>query len=124
MVTWLIEQLSQPATLMSLDPIELDLRARGHQLAGGKSALPLIVTAATARRAAAMTIDTTDQMLSDFDPRLLHARSTELSVSNEQDRAALASDAPAFVHSVRDSITAFRQIAITATVSGATRCIL
>ena len=55
---------------------------------------------------------------------LLHARSAELAVINEQDRAALASDAPAFVHSVRDSISAFRQIAITATVFGTTRCVL
>ena len=55
---------------------------------------------------------------------LLHARSAELMVINEQDRAALASDAPAFVHSVHDSITAFRQIAITATVFGTTRCVL
>jgi hypothetical protein len=56
--------------------------------------------------------------------RMLHARSAELAVINEQDRAALADDAPAFVHSVRDSTSAFRQIAITATVLGATRCVL
>ena len=56
--------------------------------------------------------------------RMLHARGAELAVINEQDRAALAGDAPAFVHSVRDSIGAFRQIAITATVFGATRCVL
>ena len=56
--------------------------------------------------------------------RMLHARGAELAVINEQDRAALAGDAPAFVHSVRDSISAFRQIAITATVFGTTRCVL
>ena len=55
---------------------------------------------------------------------MLHARGAELAVINEQDRAALASDAPAFVHSVRDSTSAFRQIAITATVFGTTRCVL
>ena len=56
--------------------------------------------------------------------RLLHARGSELAVINEQDRAALAGEAPAFVHSVRDSSSAFRQIAITATVFGTTRCVL
>ena len=56
--------------------------------------------------------------------RMLHARGAELAVINEQDRAALAGDAPAFVHSVGDSIGAFRQIAITATVFGTTRCVL
>ncbi len=56
--------------------------------------------------------------------RVLHARGAELTVINEQDRAALASDAPAFVHSVRDSTTAFRQIALTSAVFGTTRCVL
>ena len=56
--------------------------------------------------------------------RMLHARRAELAVINAQDRAALASDTPAFVRSVRDSISAFRQIAITATVVGTTRCVL
>jgi hypothetical protein len=56
--------------------------------------------------------------------RMLHARGAELAVINEQDRAALASDAPAFVHSVPDSIGAFRQIAITAAVFGTTQCVL
>jgi hypothetical protein len=56
--------------------------------------------------------------------RMLHARGAELAVINEQDRAALAGDTPAFVHSVRDSITAFRQIAITAFVVGTTRCVI
>ena len=55
---------------------------------------------------------------------MLHARGAELAVINEQDRAALAGDAPAFVQSVRDSISAFRRIAITATVFGMTRCVL
>jgi hypothetical protein len=56
--------------------------------------------------------------------RVLHARGAELMVINAQDRAALAGDAPAFVHSVADSVTAFRQIAITATGFGTTRCVL
>ena len=56
--------------------------------------------------------------------RMLHARGAELAVINEQDRAALAGDAPAFVRSVRDSIGAFREIAITATVFGVIQCVL
>jgi hypothetical protein len=56
--------------------------------------------------------------------RMLHARAAELAVINEQDRAALAGDAPAFVRSVRDSVGAFRQIAITAAVFGTARCVL
>ena len=60
----------------------------------------------------------------DWWDRMLHARGAELTVINEQDRAALAGDAPAFVHSVRDSTSAFRQIAITATVFGTTRCVV
>ena len=56
--------------------------------------------------------------------RMLDAREAELAVINEQDRAALAGDTPAFVHSVRHSVSGFRQIAITATVFGATRCVL
>ena len=56
--------------------------------------------------------------------RMLHARGAELAVINEQDRAALAGDAPAFVRSVRDSVGAFRRIAIAAAVFGTTRCVL
>ena len=56
--------------------------------------------------------------------RMLDARGAELAVINEQDRVALAGDAPAFVQSVRHSISAFRRIAITATVFGTTRCVL
>jgi hypothetical protein len=56
--------------------------------------------------------------------RMLHARGAELTAINEQDRAALAGDAPAFVHSVRDSARAFRRVAIAATVVGTTRCVL
>jgi hypothetical protein len=56
--------------------------------------------------------------------RMLRARGAELAVINEQDRAALAGDAPAFVRSVRDSVGAFGQIAITATMFGTTRCVL
>lgn len=54
----------------------------------------------------------------------LRAREQELAVMDEQDRAALAGDVAAFVHSVHHSTANFRQIAITATVFGATRCIL
>lgn len=55
---------------------------------------------------------------------LLGARDQELRVIDEQDRAAITGDAPAFVQSVRHTVANFRQIAITATVFGATRCIL
>jgi hypothetical protein len=41
-----------------------------------------------------------------------------------QDNAALAANAPAFVKSVHDSDRAFRRIAITASVFGATGCVL
>ena len=54
----------------------------------------------------------------------LRARGQELAVVDEQDRAALAGDVPAFVQSVHHSAANFRQIAITATVFGATRCLL
>lgn len=60
----------------------------------------------------------------DWWKRLLRARSAELGVINQQDRAALTANAPAFVHSVQQSITAFRKIAISATVLGAARCVL
>jgi hypothetical protein len=55
---------------------------------------------------------------------LLDARDRELTVIDAQDRAALAADVPTFVRSVRDSATNFRQIAITATVFGAARCVI
>ena len=53
-----------------------------------------------------------------------HARDQELAVIDQQDRAALAGNVPAFVRSVRHSAANFRQIAISATVFGATRCVL
>jgi hypothetical protein len=56
--------------------------------------------------------------------RMLRARTAGLTVINEQDRAALASDVPSFVDSVQDSINAFRRVAITATVLGASQCVL
>ena len=56
--------------------------------------------------------------------RMLRARYAELAVIDEQDRAALARDARAFVHSVRQRTSASRQVAITATVFGTTRCVL
>jgi hypothetical protein len=54
----------------------------------------------------------------------LHARDHALAVIGEQDRAALAGNVPAFVRSVHQSAASFRQIALTATVFGATRCVL
>ncbi|HTP23395.1 MAG TPA: hypothetical protein VMJ65_27570 [Solirubrobacteraceae bacterium] len=54
----------------------------------------------------------------------LRAHARELAVINEQDRAALAGDVAAFVQSVHHTVATFRQIAITATVFGATHCIL
>ena len=56
--------------------------------------------------------------------RMLQARTAELAVINEQDTAALSDDPSAFVKSVRANVNAFRQIAITATVFGATQCVL
>jgi hypothetical protein len=56
--------------------------------------------------------------------RTLHARTAALAVIEQQDNAALASNVPGFVNSVRESSNAFRQIAITATVFGATQCVL
>ncbi len=56
--------------------------------------------------------------------RMLRARTVELAVINEQDNAALTANVAAFVNSVQDSTTAFRQVAITASVFGATRCVL
>ena len=55
---------------------------------------------------------------------LLGARDRELTVIDEQDRAALAANAPIFVRSVHESDANFRQIAITATVFGAARCVI
>jgi hypothetical protein len=52
------------------------------------------------------------------------ARDQELAVIDEQDRAALAGNVPAFVRSVRHSAANFRQIAISATAFGSTRCVL
>jgi hypothetical protein len=60
--------------------------------------------------------------LRDWWAGMLHARVAELMVIDEQDRAALASDGPAFVRSVRDSASVFRQVAITATVFGTIHC--
>jgi hypothetical protein len=56
--------------------------------------------------------------------RMLEARTVELAVINQQDTAALNDDTSAFVRSVHANVNAFRQIAITATVFGATQCIL
>ena len=56
--------------------------------------------------------------------RVLDARRGALEVIAEQDSAALAANVRAFVQSVHDSSDAFRRIAISATVFGATECIL
>ena len=56
--------------------------------------------------------------------RTLTGRERELAIIDEQDRAAAASDVRAFVRTVRDSAANFREIAITATVFGSTRCVL
>jgi hypothetical protein len=55
---------------------------------------------------------------------LLGAREHELRVIDDQDRAALATDVPTFVRSVRESANTFRQIAISATVFGVSSCVL
>jgi hypothetical protein len=49
----------------------------------------------------------------------LRAREREMAIRNEQDRAALAADVPAFVRSIHASTADFREVAITATVFGA-----
>lgn len=56
--------------------------------------------------------------------RTLRARAAALTVINEQDAAALAANTPAFVNTVHASDRAYRQVAITATVFGAIRCVL
>ena len=56
--------------------------------------------------------------------RMPQARTAALAVVNKQDTAALNADPSAFVKSVHANVNAFRQIAITATVFGATQCIL
>jgi hypothetical protein len=55
---------------------------------------------------------------------VLHARTAALAVIQEQDNAALAADVAAFVRSVHDTTNALREIAISATVFGATQCVL
>ena len=52
------------------------------------------------------------------------ARDQELAIIDEQDRAALAGNVPVFLRSVHRSAANFRQIAISATVFGSTRCIV
>jgi len=53
----------------------------------------------------------------------LRARHAQLSIIDQQDRAALTGDLHDFVDSVHASAANFRQIAITATVFGATQCV-
>lgn len=55
---------------------------------------------------------------------LLGARDDELTIIDDQDRAALAADVPRFLRSVRHSAANFRRIAITATVFGVARCVI
>ncbi len=54
----------------------------------------------------------------------MRAREHELTVIDEQDRAALAADVPSFVRSVHQSAADFRQIAIAETVFGTLGCVL
>ena len=56
--------------------------------------------------------------------QVTRARGQELAVIDDQDRATLTRNVPAFVRSVRHSAANFRQIAISATVFGSTRCVL
>lgn len=53
--------------------------------------------------------------------RMLRARGEQLAVIQAQDAAALAGDVPAFLHTVH--ATAFRRLAIAATVFGASDCV-
>jgi len=55
---------------------------------------------------------------------LFGARDDELAVIGQRGRATLAADVPTFVRSVRNSAANFGQIAITATVFGAARCVI
>jgi hypothetical protein len=55
---------------------------------------------------------------------LLAARAAELAVNDEQGQAALTANVPAFVKSVHDAVRTFRAVAIAATVSGVSRCVL
>jgi hypothetical protein len=54
--------------------------------------------------------------------RVLAARAASRAVDDEQDRAALAADVPAFVKSVHDVASTYRAVAIGATVFGVARC--
>jgi hypothetical protein len=56
--------------------------------------------------------------------RVLAARRRSLLLRDVQDRAALAADSDAFVRSVRHVSGAYRRVAVTATVFGATSCVL
>ena len=56
--------------------------------------------------------------------RVLDARRAGISVMTEQDNAALTANVRAFVNSVHDNDRAFRRIAITSSVFGATGCVL
>lgn len=56
--------------------------------------------------------------------RVLSARAAALAVEEEQDRSALAADAPAFIKTVRDAERTFRSVAIASTVFGVSRCVI
>ena len=55
---------------------------------------------------------------------VLAARTASLAINEEQDKAALARDVPAFVKSVHDVDSASRQVARTATIFGVSPCVL
>jgi hypothetical protein len=55
---------------------------------------------------------------------VLRARQGQTKLIATQDTAALAADAPEFVRTVRQSTSAFRKVALTASTFGATRCVL
>jgi len=55
---------------------------------------------------------------------VLQARQDQLKLIDAQDTAALAGDVPEFVRTVRQSTGPFRQIAVTASAFGTTRCVL
>jgi hypothetical protein len=54
---------------------------------------------------------------------VLGARGAQLSLIDQQDQAALAGDVPGFVRTVHASASNFRDVAITATAFGVTRCV-
>jgi hypothetical protein len=56
--------------------------------------------------------------------RMIRARRAVLTVIDEQDKAALSDDVPAFVKSVHDNTATFAHVAISAGTFGATGCVM